>query len=153
LLGAMSLARYEVMRDMDQGLIQEMLKGSAGRVIGMFGDPSKLTSPAGFLSLAFFSYLPLVLGVFAVLGGSGLLAADEESGTLDLILAPPVSRTTLFLGRLLAFAAATVAILALSWLGFVVAMRWSSFAVSAGAMALPFLSLLAVLLFFGSLAL
>src|SRR5262249_2396035 len=39
------------------------------------------------------------------------------------------------------------------WLGFVVAMRWSSFAVSAGAMALPFLSLLAVLLFFGSLAL
>src|SRR5260370_8750809 len=114
----------------------------------MFGGPGKLTSPEGFLSRAFFCYLPIVLGVFAVLGGSGLLAADEESGTLDLILAHPVSRSALFLGRLLAFAAATGAILALSWLGFVVAMCRSSIAVSAGAMALPYLSLLAALLFF-----
>src|SRR5207248_8557932 len=84
----------------------EILKGSAGRFIGMFGDPTKLMSPEGFLSLAFFSYLPLIMGVFAVLAGSGLLAADEENGTLDLILAHPVSRTALFLGRLLAFVAA-----------------------------------------------
>jgi hypothetical protein len=48
LLGAMSVARYEVMRD-NQELIQEMIKGSAGRFIGMFGDPGKLTSPEGFL--------------------------------------------------------------------------------------------------------
>ncbi|MBI1916688.1 MAG: ABC transporter permease subunit [Planctomycetes bacterium] len=152
LLGAISVARYDIMRD-NQEPIKEILKGSAGRFIGMFGDPTKLMSPEGFLSLAFFSYLPLILGVFAVLAGSGLLAADEENGILDLILAHPVSRTALFLGRLLAFVAATMAILALSWLGFIVAMRWSSLAVGWGAMALPFLSLLAVLLFFGTLAL
>src|SRR5262249_23609904 len=123
------------------------------KFVQAFGDPAKLTSPAGFLSLAFFSYMPLVLGVFAVLAGSGLLAADEEAGTLDLVLAHPVSRTALFLGRLLAFGAATLAILALSWLGFLVAMTWSSLDVSGWALALPYVSLLAVLFFFGGLAL
>ena len=118
LLGVMSVARYDIMRE-NQEPIKEILKGSAGRLIGMFGDPTKLMSPEGFLSLAFFSYLPLILGVFAVLAGSGLLAADEENGTLDLILAHPVSRTALFLGRLLAFVVATLAILGLKgeWFG------------------------------------
>jgi ABC-2 type transport system permease protein len=152
ILGLLSAARYDVMRE-NQKTIQELVKGSAGKFLRMFGEPSQLTTPEGFLSLAFFSYLPLVLGVFAVLAGSGLLAADEEGGTLDLVLAHPVSRTALFLGRLLAFAAATLAILMLSWLGFVVAMSWSSLAVSPAALTLPYLSLLAVLLFFGALAL
>ena len=152
LLSVMTTARYEIVRE-NQAQMQELLKGSAGKFAAMFGDTSKLTSPEGFLSLALFSYLPLILGVFAVLAGSGLLAADEEAGTLDLVLAHPVSRTSLFVGRLLAFAAALVGILALSWLGFVVAMTWSSLAVGWGAMARPYLSLLALLLFFGSLAL
>jgi ABC-2 type transport system permease protein len=152
ILGLLSAARYDVMQE-NQKTIQELVKGSAGKFLRMFGEPSQLTTPEGFLSLAFFSYLPLVLGVFAVLAGSGLLAADEEGGTLDLVLAHPVSRTSLFLGRLLAFAAATLAILALSWLGFVVAMSWSALAVSPAALTLPYLSLLALLLFFGALAL
>jgi ABC-2 type transport system permease protein len=152
LLGVMSVARYGIWRE-NQELIQEMLKGSAGRFVNMFGDPDKLSSPAGFLSLALFAYLPIILGVYAVLAGSGLLVADEENGTLDLVLAHPVSRTGLFLGRVLAFVTATLAILALSWLGFVVAMHWSALDVSPGAMTLPFLSLLSVILFFCSLAL
>jgi ABC-2 type transport system permease protein len=152
LMGVMAVVRYDFMRD-NQEAIQQLVHGSAGKFIGAFGDPSKLTSPEGFLSLALFAYLPLILGVFAVLAGSGLLVADEENGTLDLVLAHPVSRTALFLGRLLAFAAALLAILALSWLGFIMAMTWSELAVGWGAMALPFLSLLAVLSFFGSLAL
>jgi ABC-2 type transport system permease protein len=152
LLGVLSVVRYEFMRD-NREAIRQLIQGSAGKFIAAFGDPAKLTSPAGFLSLAFFSYLPLVLGVFAVLAGSGLLAADEENGTLDLVLAHPVSRTALFLGRLLAFGAATLAILALSWLGIVMAMTRSSLDSGWWAMARPHLSLAAVLFFFGGLAL
>jgi ABC-2 type transport system permease protein len=152
LLGLLSVVRYEFMRE-NQEAVQQLVQGSAGQFIAAFGDPSKLTSPAGFLSLAFFSYLPLVLGVFAVLAGSGLLAADEEAGTLDLVLAHPVSRTALFLGRLLAFGTATAAILSLSWLGLVVAKAWSSLDVGGWALARPHLSLLALLFFFGGLAL
>src|SRR6185436_1061857 len=97
-------------------------------------------TPGGFLSLAFFSYMPLVLGVFAVLGGTGLIVADEESGTLDLVLAHPISRSALFAGRVLAFAAAPLAILALSWLGFVVAMARSTLDLGLWAMARPYVS-------------
>jgi ABC-2 type transport system permease protein len=152
LMGALAVARYNLMKD-NQELVRQLLAGSVGDFIRMFGDVARLTTPGGFLSLAFFSFLPLVLGVFAVLSGSGLLVADEESGTLDLVLAQPISRTSLFLGRLLAFGTATVAILALSWLGFVVAMPWSKLDVGWWPMMRPFLSLAAVLFFFGALAL
>jgi ABC-2 type transport system permease protein len=110
-------------------------------------------APEGFLTASYFSFLPLILGIFAVMGGSGLLAVDEENGTLDLIAAHPVSRTALFLGRLAAFGAALAAILFISWLGLVVPMSWSSLAVAPVDLALPFLSLLAVLSVLAALAL
>jgi ABC-2 type transport system permease protein len=151
LMAALAVVRYDLMQD-NRELILQLVRGPAGDFIRLFGDVDRLTTPGGFLSLAFFSYLPLVLGVFAVLAGSGLIVADEEAGTLDLVLAHPVSRTALFLGRLLAFGVATVAILALSWVGFVVAMARSSLDVGGWALARPYLSLAAVLAFFGGLA-
>jgi ABC-2 type transport system permease protein len=152
LMGALAVVRYNLMRD-NQELIRQLIAGSAGNFIRMFGDVDRLTTPGGFLSLAFFSYMPLVLGVFAALAGSGLLVADEENGTLDLVLAHPVSRSALFLGRLLAFGAATLTILILSWMGFLVAMPWSVLDVGWWAMARPYVSLAAVEFFFGGLAL
>jgi ABC-2 type transport system permease protein len=152
LMGALAVVRYNMMRD-NQELIRQLVTGSAGDFIRMFGDVDKLTTPGGFLSLAFFSYMPLVLGVFVVLAGSGLLVADEENGTLDLVLAHPVSRSKLFLGRLLAFGVATFTILILSWLGFLVAMPWSSLDVGSWSMARPYVSLAAVLFLFGGLSL
>jgi ABC-2 type transport system permease protein len=152
LLGLLSLLRSEMILE-NREQIQLLLKGSAGKLIAMVTDLEKLTSPEGILSLSFFAYMPLILGVFAVLAGSGLLAADEEAGTLDLVLAHPLSRTALFAGRLLGFTTALAAILALSWLGFVVGLGRSSLAVGPFELALPYLSLLAVLLFFGTLAL
>ena len=118
-----------------------------------FGDLSSFATPEGFVSVEFFSYMPLVLGVFAVLAGSGLLVSDEEQGTLDLIMAHPVSRTALFFGRLLAFVVATVVILAIVWLGFAVSLSWSSMEIGLGRIWLPLLSLLAEMLLFGTLAL
>lgn len=151
-MGALAVVRYDLMQG-NRELIRQLMKGSVGQFVRMFGDIDRLTTPAGFLSLAFFSYMPLVLGVFAVLNGSGLIVADEESGTLDLVLAHPVSRTAFFVGRLLAFVAATLVILALSWLGFVVAKSRSTLDVGWWAMARPYVSLAAELSFFGSLSL
>ncbi len=136
-----------------QAQFQELMKSYPPEFSAFFGDIGALGTPEGYLSVEFFSLAPLILGVFAVLGGSGLLTSDEEKGTLDLVLAHPVSRTGLFLGRLLAFAAALAIILLITWLSFLVLMTWSSLDVGPGPMALPFLSLLGVLLCFGTLAL
>jgi len=100
-----------------------------------------------------FSMLPVIVGIFAVIVGSGLLASDEESGRLDLIVAHPVSRAGLFWGRTLAFVSASLGILILGWLGFSVLLGSSSLGVTWWQMALPFLPLLAQALIYGALAL
>jgi ABC-2 type transport system permease protein len=119
---------------------------STGSVMEMF-------TPSGYLNLEFFSYMTIIIGIFAVLAGSGLLAGDEENGTLDLILAHPVSRSALFAGRSLAFLAATIGILVLTWLGFVVVIPRTMMDLSAGELVLPLVSLFGILALFGTLAL
>jgi ABC-2 type transport system permease protein len=151
LMGIIAVVRYELVQE-NQVLIRQLLEGSVGNLVRMFGDIDRLTTPGGFFSLAFFTYMPLVLGVFVVLAGSGLVVADEEAGILDLVLAHPISRRALFLGRLLALALATLAILVLSWLGFLVAMTWSTLDAGRWALARPYVSLAAVLAFFGALS-
>ncbi len=116
-------------------------------------DMAAIFTPEGYLSFEFFSLMPVVLGIFAVLAGSGLLANDEENGTLDLVLAYPVSRTGLFMGRLLAFAATTASILGLIWLGLLIGRNWSAIELTTLELTRPFLSLGAVLILFGALAL
>jgi ABC-2 type transport system permease protein len=110
-------------------------------------------TPSGYLNLEFFSYMTIVIGIFVVLAGGGLLAGDEENGTLDLILAHPVSRSVLFTGRLAAFLLATIAILALTWIGFAVAVPSTVMDLTLGELALPLVSLFGILAIFGSLAL
>jgi ABC-2 type transport system permease protein len=52
-----------------------------------------LTSPAGYLNSQFFAnLLPVMLLVFAVGVASWAIAGDEAAGTLELLLANPVSR-------------------------------------------------------------
>ncbi len=146
------MAVYKPMIEQQAELVS-LLEAYGETMLAFFGGGADFLSPAGYLDFGFFSYFPVVAGIFAVLIGSGLLAADEEKGTLDLILAHPVSRTGLFWGRFLAFAAATTAILALTWLGFAFGLPIAGWDVSAVALLLPHISLLAVLLLFGAFAL
>lgn len=152
LLGLMLMWFYPSIAEQQENF-EQLLEIYPPELSAFFGDLSAMVTPEGFLSVEYFSYMPLILGIFAVLMGSGLLVSDEENGTLDLVLAHPVSRTALFFGRLLAFVVATLAILAISWLGLVMGTVWISPAPGWGEMALPFLSLLAMLLLFGTLAL
>lgn len=152
LLGFYLVLFYDTIAE-QQEMLQQLVESYPPELLAFFGDVNAIATPEGYLSMEFFSYMPLILGIFAVLAGSGLLASDEENGTLDLVMAYPVSRTEFFFGRLLAFVTATLGIFAIVWLGFVVAMNWSSIGVGWDAMALPFLSLLAVVLLFGTLAL
>jgi ABC-2 type transport system permease protein len=137
-----------------QEQIEALWENYPKEFMAFFGDLDDFATPSGYLGLEFFSYMPLVLGIFAVLIGSGLLVGDEESGRLDLILAHPVSRAVFYWGRVLAFFVATVAMLAIVWLGLAVPARWTALSeVSSVEMAQPFVSLLGVLSFFGCLAL
>jgi ABC-2 type transport system permease protein len=133
----------------------KLLDNYPKEMLAFFGtsDVMQMFTPSGYLNLEFFSYMTVIIGIFSVLAGSGLLAGDEESGTLDLVLAHPVSRTALFVGRSLAFLIATIAILAITWLGFILSTPGTMMTVTAGQMALPLLALFGILMLFGGLSL
>ena len=152
-LGLMIVGFYGIFQER-QAEFQEMIEAYPPEFLAFFGgDAASILTPEGFLGMYGLSMLPVIVGIFAVIAGSGLLASDEESGRLDLILAHPKSRSALLWGRVLGFAAATVAILALGWLGFCLLLGQSGMGLSWGQMALPFLSLLAQTLVYGMLAL
>jgi ABC-2 type transport system permease protein len=153
LLGLMMVFFYGSIAEQREQFDQ-LLDAYPKELMAFFGDFESFTTPSGFLGVEFFSYMHLILGIFAVLIGSGLLASDEESGRLDLIMAHPVRRSTLFWGRLLAFVVATGAILVIAWLGLALPSRWTEISeLSVLQLAQPFPSMFGVLMYFGMLAL
>jgi ABC-2 type transport system permease protein len=152
-LGLLLVSFYSMITD-QQGDFMKLLESYPPEFLEFFGgDATSLMTPEGYLGMYGFSMLPVIVGIFAVIAGSGLLAGDEEQGRLDLILAHPVGRSAFFFGRLLAFVGATIAILIVAWLGFSLPLSGSGMEISWGQMALPFLPLLAQILFYGILAL
>ncbi len=113
-----------------------------------------MNTPIGWLDVEYFSFVPLIIGLFAAGAGASLLARDEERGTLDLILAHPVSRTTLFWGRFLTTTLVTIILLLISWASLLLTMTWSeNFTIPALDLLMPFTSLFAILMFFMTLGL
>lgn len=64
------------------------------------GGGTALTSPVGYLNSQFFAnILPVMLLVFAVGMAAWTVAGDEAAGTLELLLANPISRARVALAR------------------------------------------------------
>ena len=84
------------------------------------GSESSFDSLEGYLNVEFMSYAPMVLAIFAILSGTTIIVVEEKMGTLDLILAHPVSRLRLFLvkfvGLVIANAMIVCILLTMFWL-------------------------------------
>ena len=57
----------------------------------------------GYLNIEYISWLPLLLGIYAVVYCGGLVSKEVERGTLDVVLSQPVERTTFLLSTLSGF--------------------------------------------------
>lgn len=99
-LVALMIAVYPSVRDnpaMDQILesYPELVQAFVS-----FGGVVDYTSPAGYLGAELFSMmLPLLFIIAAVVAGSKAVAGEEEAGTLDMLLALPLSRTRVLLEK------------------------------------------------------
>lgn len=136
-------------------LLEQLVQVYPKELLVFFGGDTvweSIFTPEGFLHVELFSYLPLVLGIFALLMGSGLLSGDEERGLLDLFLSLPISRTRFLLARVVAFLVATGVILVLVWAGLAIGQVASDFPLSAFRLALPLVDLFGVLVVVGGLA-
>ncbi|NLD45412.1 MAG: ABC transporter permease subunit [Chloroflexi bacterium] len=132
---------------------RQIIAAIPAQFMAFFGPKADMFSAVGYLNMGFFSYMPIVAGIYAILAGSGLLASDEEAGTLDLLLAHPLRRGALLIGRVLGFVIALGGILALAWVGFAVTAPNTQLGVTAWQIALPMVCVWALLFFYGMLAL
>ena len=133
---------------------EELMASYPPELMAFFGDSMLvITTPKGYLDVYYFLYMPVIIGIFAASVGANLLVGDEETGTLDLILAHPVSRMALFWGRWLGFATATAVILFISWLTWVIPAGSVGLDLTWIEILRPFIPLYAILLFWGGLAL
>ena len=70
-------------------------------VQAFLGSDLSYASAPGFVSAEFFSWIPVLLIVYAVVQGTGAIAGEEGSGTIDLLMAQPVARSTMALQKCL----------------------------------------------------
>lgn len=74
--------------------LQQVMTAFPDDMMAFFGGTGiNIFEPEGFIHIEFFSYIPVILGIVAVSGATGLIVKKEEEGSLELILAQPVSRT------------------------------------------------------------
>lgn len=134
--------------------LREIFSAFPEDVMAFFGGDVNLFEPAGFLHLEFFSYMPIILGIMIISSAAGLISKKEEEGTLEIIIAQPVSRSLVFWSRLLALIASVILILAITWGGFALGLNATgTFDIDQVQMVRPMISLFAILLPFLALAL
>ena len=110
-------------------------------------DLSYATAP-GFVSAEFFSWIPVLLIIYAVVQGTGAIAGEEGSGTIDLLMAQPVARSTMVLQKCLAFCAGAVLVVALGFVGFAVSIPFISIDIALSDAAVASANLLPITLLF-----
>ena len=88
------------------------------QIMGDFGD---FASFKGFVSVEMFTFIPILLGIYAILNGTGTLAGEEDNGTLEPLMALPIPRWQLVATKALALGLALLVILLIISAGEVIA--------------------------------
>ncbi len=63
-----------------------------------------LASFAGFIASVVVQIMPLILGVYVIIAGTGTLAGEEEAGTLEMVVATPMPRWQIVTTKFVALA-------------------------------------------------
>lgn len=152
LYGVMMVMMFDTIREIEG--ITELMASYPPELMAFFGGSMlAITTPIGYLDTYYFSYMPIIVGIFSAGVGAGLLAGDEEKGILDLVLSHPISRSSLFWGRVLATVTATALILLVGWLSWAIPSGSTSLGITWGQLFQSFIPLFAELLLFTALAL
>lgn len=117
----------------------------------LIGDADYGT-PEGFLAAEFFSWVPILVVIFAIMAGTSALAGEEAEGTLDLLLAQPISRGRLVMEKMAGFAISAVLITAINYVGWLLSVPFVDIDISYGRLLIATLQLLPLILVFGAVA-
>ncbi len=66
-------------------------------------EAAQLAEPEGFLAFAAFLYGAIILAVFGVMAGLNIIANDEDSGEMNVLLSLPIPRWRVIVEKFLAY--------------------------------------------------
>jgi ABC-2 type transport system permease protein len=76
-----------------------------------FGEGAEPGTPAGWLGFELYGiFLPICLAIITIGMGSSAIGAEEDSGTLELLLASPISRSRIIIEKSIALITVTLII-------------------------------------------
>ncbi len=81
------------------------------------GDAAFFATPAGYLASQYFGVALVIFAIYGLVLGLKVTTAEEDRGTLDVVLALPIPRRRLVAERLLAYALCAVGLTLLTFLG------------------------------------
>ena len=134
-------------------LMEKLIETFPRDMMAFFGDIESFVTPSGFLSIELYSMLPLMLGIFAIIVGAGLVVGDEESGMMDILLGRPISRTKLFFSRVLGSIIAASIIFIITAIATLIPLLWIDVGIPVDKIALAFVPAWAQVIFYVSLTL
>lgn len=146
LIAAMDLLIWPAYRDQLQNF--EMPKALEGLLGGL-----SISTPAGFLTSEYFSWVPILLIVYAVIQGTAAIAGEESSGTIDLLLAQPVSRELMVAEKSAAVVIGSALIVAVGLAGFAVTLPFVDIQMSLAHIAVACANILPITLLFFAMSL
>lgn len=101
---------------------QDLVESYPPAFRAFFGDLNDFTTPEGFLSSEMFSFMvPLLFLIYVIGRAADAIAGEEERGSLDVLLAHPVTRTGALLQKAGAVALGALVLGFATWLGLFVA--------------------------------
>lgn len=88
---------------------------------GMLGEPIGIERLGGFLSWRILNFLPVMLGIWAVVALSATLAAEVGRGSMDLLAASPIGRWRIALQKLAGYLVALAVAIGILAIGMIAA--------------------------------
>lgn len=133
-LGMIAVALYTTLlfpliRDISG--LDEFIQKLPKIVLSLMGSALQFTTPESYLNTHPFSVLaPLLMLTYAIVRGSALIAGEEESHTLDQLLANPITRVSLLTQKVLGMLTGLAILAVVLWLGILVGSSIAGFSVA-----------------------
>lgn len=150
IIALVTVAGYEAFKQVNPAQIASLVNNKA---FVFFNDPVEVGTAAGFITFRYGFFFALVLTIFVVLIGGRLIRSEETRGSIDLLLARPISRGRLFAEKVLASVVSMLVLGVAFAIGAVIGESRLNLPVSVGGALLAGVNMSVLLFFYAMLAL
>jgi ABC-2 type transport system permease protein len=119
----------------------------------LLGSDLAYSTAPGFVSAEYFSWIPILLIVYTVIQGTGAIAGEEGSGTIDLLMSQPLTRAGMVLQKTVAVCIGSALIAAFGFLGFLLSIPFVDIEITLKGTALASANMLPMALLYYALSL